>query len=367
MPQSTPSSSWSDHRTHGSGARPSVEVLFPVERDLPRWSVRHAAGEVPGEWPYGLEGLRAYDADVTVAALRAPSRSDALRDRMPQLRRRASAPAARGRDIGITWDENAARRMLLTRPHAEMYTGVIWVTDMLARGTGGNLDRMRDVLRRMDGLWVISRGQVEPLREFVGPDGPPVGFFTFGVDAGFFPPRPPAPRPCVVSVGGDRDRDPATLFAALARVHEEVPEAEIVVQSASDLPAPAGVTKVPYFTHAELADLYSRASVVAVATRENLHVSGMTVSMEAMATSRPVVVTATHGTDDYVTPGLTGILTPVGDAAAMADAVVALLRDPARAEALGRAGRRDLETRLTSERLVAGIADLISVERAPGA
>ncbi|WP_233549244.1 glycosyltransferase family 4 protein, partial [Clavibacter lycopersici] len=349
----------------GGSARPAVEVLFPVERDLPRWSARHAAGEVPGAWPYGLDGLRAYDADVTVAPLRAPGRLDALRDRVAPLRRRPAAPASSSRDIGITWDENAARRMLLTRPHQEMYTGVIWVTDMLARGTGGDLGRMRDVLRRMDGLWVISRGQVEPLREFVGPGGPPVGFFAFGVDESFYPARPTPTRPCVVSVGGDRDRDPATLFAALARVHAAVPEAEIVVQSTSDLPAPAGVTKVPYFTHSELADLYARATVVAVATRDNLHVSGMTVSLEAMATGRPVVMTATPGTEDYVADGRTGILTPVGEPAAMADAVVGLLRDPARAADLGAAGRRDVETRLSSAGLVAGLAELIGVRREP--
>jgi len=348
--------------TMPASPRPAVEVLFPVERDLPRWRARHAAGEVPGEWPYGLDALRAHDADVTIAALDAPGRVAALRDRIPALRRRpprAADPAAR--DIGITWDENAARRMLLTRPHREMYTGVIWVTDMLARGSGGDLGRMRDVLRRMDGLWVISRGQVDPLRAFVGPDGPPVRFFAFGVDEAFYPARPPAERPCVVSVGGDRDRDPATLFPALARVHAAVPEAEIVVQSTSDMPAPAGVRKVAHFTHAELADLYARASVVAVATRENLHVSGMTVSLEAMATGRPVVVTGTPGTDDYVVPGRTGAITPVGDPEALADAVVDLLRDPARARELGAAGRREVESRLTTRHLVAGLADLLEL------
>jgi glycosyltransferase involved in cell wall biosynthesis len=347
-------------------ARPSVEVLFPVERDLPRWRDRHAAGEVPGEWPYGLDALRGYDADVRIASLEAPSRVASLRDRVVPLRRRPAARVRAGaRDIGITWDENAARRMLLTRPHQEMYTGVIWVTDMLARGR--DVGRMRDVLRRMDGLWVISRGQVEPLREFVGPDGPPVGFFAFGVDGAFYPARPVPTRPCVVSVGGDRDRDPATLFAALARVHGAVPEAEIVVQSASDMAAPEGVRKVPYFTHSELADLYARASVVAVATRENLHVSGMTVSLEAMATGRPVVMTTTPGVEDYVDPGRTGLLTPVGDPDAMAEAVVSLLRDPARAVRYGEAGRRDVETRLGTAHLAAGLAGLLGLLPAQGA
>jgi glycosyltransferase involved in cell wall biosynthesis len=332
-----------------------MEVLFATERDVAGWAADHAAGLRPGLWPYGLEALRDSDPEARIASVAEPGRLQVLRDRVAP--RRASSSGVPSSDVGVTWDENVARRMLLTRPHDRMYTGVIWVTDRVERGQ--DVGRMRDVLRRMSGLWVISRGQVEPLRRFVGEDGPPVGFFTFGVDEEFFAARPWPSRPMVLSIGGDRDRDPATLFATLERVHAERPDVELVVQTTSDAAPPEGVTVVPHVSHRELAELYARASVVAVATRDNLHASGMTVSLEAMATGRPVVMTDTPGIEDYVEHGRTGLLAPVGDPSALAGHVLRLLGDEAEARTFGAAGRALVEERLTTRHLAASLAEFV--------
>ncbi|HEY3196766.1 MAG TPA: glycosyltransferase family 4 protein [Nitrospirales bacterium] len=61
--------------------------------------------------------------------------------------------------------------------------------------------------------------------------------------------------------------------------------------------------------------------------------------LEAMAMERPVVATLTGGLPEIVNNGETGLLVPSGDAPALAEAVIALLRDPARAGAMGKAGR----------------------------
>ena len=61
--------------------------------------------------------------------------------------------------------------------------------------------------------------------------------------------------------------------------------------------------------------------------------------LEAMAMERSVVATVTGGLPEIVRNGETGLLVPPGDAGALAEAVTALLRDPARAAAMGRAGR----------------------------
>ena len=334
-----------------------IEVLFARERDVAGWAADHAAGRRPGAWPYGLEALRQTDPQATVGSVGEPGRLQVLRDRVLPRRASSSGSSGSSASIGVTWDENVARRMLLTTAHDEMYTGVIWVTDRVERGQ--DVGRMRDVLRRMSGLWVISRGQVEPLRRFVGEDGPPVGFFTFGVDADFFAARPWPSRPMVLSVGGDRDRDPATLFAALALVRAERPDVELVVQTTSDAAPPEGVTVVPHVSHRELAELYARASVVAVATRDNLHASGMTVSLEAMATGRPVVMTDTPGIEDYVEHERTGLLAPVGDAEALAGHVLRLLGDEGEARAFGAAGRAAVEDRLTTRHLAASLAQFV--------
>ncbi|RFA13078.1 hypothetical protein B7R21_09215 [Subtercola boreus] len=350
------------------GPESTVQFVFPTERDVPSWEKRHLAGEVPGFWPYGLDELRHYTGSLSAVAAREPSRASVLRNRLrgrlPGRNRPATTrprPPGSHRNLGLTWDENAARRMLLEHPADEMYSGVIWVTDMLAHGS--DIGTIRQVLRAMNGLWVISRAQQEAVQRLVGDDGPPVGFFRFGVDAGFFTPAPQAERPFVLSVGGDRDRDTATLFEALATVHRRAPDTEIFVQTSSSLPAPDGVTKVARVSHRELAALYARASVVAIATRPNLHASGMTVSLEAMATARPVVMTDTPGIDDYVFDQQTGFLTPVGDAPAMAERVLQLLADPSLAREFGLAGRRAVETGLTSSQMVRELAAFTGLQR----
>ena len=85
--------------------------------------------------------------------------------------------------------------------------------------------------------------------------------------------------------------------------------------------------------------LDARASVVAVAARHNLHVSGMTVSLESMATGRPVVVTGTPGMHAYVEDGVCGLHAAPGRAAEMADHIIDLLDSPREAAVMGRAGR----------------------------
>ncbi|MDN3497566.1 glycosyltransferase, partial [Planococcus sp. APC 4015] len=267
------------------------------------------------------------------------------------LPRRAEAGA-----VGVTWDENAALRMATTRPHSRHVSGVIWLTDAAARGR--DLGRMPAVLAGLDALWVLSDAQLAPLRDVV--PGVPVHYVRFGIDPRFFAVRPSPTAPRVVSVGGDRDRDAQTLFAALAIVHAQRPDAELVVQTASDLTPPPGIRTIRHLPHTELRDLYASASVVAIATRENLHVSGMTVSLEAMATGRPVAITRTPGMDDYVADGETGLLSAPADPEALAANVLALLDDPARAEAMGAAGRRSVEERFTSELMSRAIFDIVT-------
>lgn len=59
--------------------------------------------------------------------------------------------------------------------------------------------------------------------------------------------------------------------------------------------------------------------------------------LEAQSSGLPVVATATRGAEACVDSGRNGLLVPVGDAEALARAVVGLIRDPGRAERLGEA------------------------------
>jgi glycosyltransferase involved in cell wall biosynthesis len=71
---------------------------------------------------------------------------------------------------------------------------------------------------------------------------------------------------------------------------------------------------------------------------------------EAMQAGLPVVAADVGEMPRSVRPGETGYVTPSGDVAALADAIAALLADPQRAYAMGRAGRALVLDRFSSHR-----------------
>ena len=103
---------------------------------------------------------------------------------------------------------------------------------------------------------------------------------------------------------------------------------------------------------ADLDRLYADLDVVVLTSKNE----GSPVALiEAMAAARPVVSTRAGGVEDVVADGETGLVVPVGDAAALARAVVDLLEHPARAAALGAAAQVSVLARFGSARLVRDI------------
>ena len=73
------------------------------------------------------------------------------------------------------------------------------------------------------------------------------------------------------------------------------------------------------------------------------------VVIEGMARGLPVIATNGGGVREIIVDGENGKLVPMGDAAAMAAAILALLADPAGAHQLGRAGYLRVHRHFTSE------------------
>ena len=73
------------------------------------------------------------------------------------------------------------------------------------------------------------------------------------------------------------------------------------------------------------------------------------VIIEGMAAGKPIVATNGGGVPEIVEDGSTGILVPMGDAQAMADAICKILADPARALEMGIRGRQRAENHFTVE------------------
>jgi glycosyltransferase involved in cell wall biosynthesis len=93
----------------------------------------------------------------------------------------------------------------------------------------------------------------------------------------------------------------------------------------------------------ELRQLYARSRFVVVPLRPTLSDNGITCMNEAWAMGRPVIVSVVDGQRDAFVHGVEGLWVPQGDAHALRDAIIELWGDPARAEAMGTAGRRRIE------------------------
>ncbi len=150
-------------------------------------------------------------------------------------------------------------------------------------------------------------------------------------------------------------KDPETFMKVFATVAASVPEVRAVVvgdgPDRSNLEADAvrrGLRPRITFTGwaADVSDVYPDLDLLVLTSRyEGFGLS----ALEAMAAGRPVVATRVTGIVDLVGDGRTGLLAPAGDAAALAGAVILLLRDPAFRSRLGAAAREEAARRFSSE------------------
>ncbi|HSM02053.1 MAG TPA: glycosyltransferase, partial [Acidimicrobiia bacterium] len=107
-------------------------------------------------------------------------------------------------------------------------------------------------------------------------------------------------------------------------------------RAAGDLGLRDRVDFVGAVDHDTLPELMQGFSVLLNTSRSE---SFGVVLLEAGACALPVVATRVGGVSEVVDDGATGILVPVGDAAAAAAALVRLARDPDEARSMGEAGR----------------------------
>jgi glycosyltransferase involved in cell wall biosynthesis len=84
------------------------------------------------------------------------------------------------------------------------------------------------------------------------------------------------------------------------------------------------------------------------------------VNIEAMAMAKPVVAFSHGALPEIVVDGDTGLLVPPGDEAALAEAAVALLRNPAWRALLGEKGRERVAQLFTAERMTANVSSVFA-------
>ena len=253
----------------------------------------------------------------------------------------------------------------------------LWVVRAAQRSadvTPGALGQRRWALRRSDGV-VVHCGAYRDRLLSQGLEPARVAVVAAGVDAQRFAPgHAPALRakwgvPEEAPLAGivsrmKPERGHRTLVQAFARVLREVPAAHLVLvgrgeeepalRELAGLVAPSRIHFGSYVRGAELVEAY-RALDVAVWLREGNDGACRGV-LEAMSCGLPVVASDRGSIPELVVDGEGGVLCDPAVPERFEAALHALLTDPGRRAALGRANRARVEARFRWDRCVAATA-----------
>ena len=161
-------------------------------------------------------------------------------------------------------------------------------------------------------------------------------------------------------VGNDfRRKGGQTLLQAWEQVHQRLPQARLLIVGSAQQPTqlPAGVEWIGQVADREaLAELYMRAAVFVL---PSLFEPWGSVYLEAMGHGTPCIGTLQSGIPEVIEQGVTGLLVPPGEAQPLASALIDMLSDPARAEAMGRRGYQSVQNGYTWDDVVARMAPSI--------
>jgi glycosyltransferase involved in cell wall biosynthesis len=174
--------------------------------------------------------------------------------------------------------------------------------------------------------------------------------------------RDSAGDPVVGMVGHFREqKDHPTFLRAAREILRDVPSVRfhlvgsgvregVARESAQRLGIAAQVDFLGSLEGEALRAAVSRFRISVLSSKDNEGLPNAV--LEAMGAGLPVVATAVGGTPELIDDGLTGFLVPPGDAAALAERVVRLLKEPDVARAMGARARQKVEGGFSVERMV---------------
>lgn len=231
------------------------------------------------------------------------------------------------------------------------------------RGGGGPRRQHERWLWRLTQTMICNSLALREVLQKLGVPASRLHYIPNGVDTERFAPSdlPLTARPpeilCVARLAGDKDHE--TLFRALALVRERHPdavlrlvgdgprEAELKAMAAAS-PARDGILFTP--GTADVRPWYDGARIFALSS---VREGQPNVILEAMACGLPVCATQVGGIPHLLDNGDCGLLSPAGDAGALAANLLRLLDSPSLGDELGRRGRQRVEKSFSFAAMVA--------------
>lgn len=158
--------------------------------------------------------------------------------------------------------------------------------------------------------------------------------------------------PVITTIGRLSPYKGVDLFVRVAYlVRQQFPQAIFLIVGSASEGSSAYVARLERLVYGLNLDscvkfLGYRNDIPGILARSDILVSasqfesfGLTI-LEGMVAGLPVVATRCGGPEEILTDGEDGFLVPVGDATAMADAILLLARNPDQAREMGKCGRR---------------------------
>lgn len=205
---------------------------------------------------------------------------------------------------------------------------------------GGAVRRsMARAFARLDRVVVYSSMERSLYADHFGIDPKRIDVMLWGVG-------PPAPEPAdtpleqgpYISALGGNARDYRTLFAAMERLPEIRLVAVLRPENLAGLSPPSNVSLHFNVSKGTANNILKFSRFMVLPLDSSQVPCGHVTLVAAMFLGRAMIVSGSAGVADYVRDDENALLTPVGDAAALAQRIRALWEDPARRDRMGAAG-----------------------------
>jgi len=227
---------------------------------------------------------------------------------------------------------------------------------------------LRTLLSRRSSITVVQNADDRAALQSIGVPSDSIRLVAgSGVDTDLLKPLPEPEGPITIGIAARmlEDKGIRPLVAAQAILREKGLNTQLLLAGDYDptnrsaikieeLQAFARQPGVEWLGHIEdIAALWTRCHIAALPSRRE----GLPKALlEAASLGRPLVATDVPGCRDVAVDGETGLLVPVDDAKALANAIETLVRDPALRAKLGQAGRRRVEKLFSSTAIGTEIA-----------
>ena len=277
-------------------------------------------------------------------------------------------------DIIVSMSEPVLFMLALNKRHAA--DGAALVLILIGAEKRLRRSHLRSVTRRMF-QWVLSRmqavivlgeGEYDYLVQEGLIDPGRLHLVQFGVDVDFWTPaEQQTTEEYVLSLGNDEGRDYGTLLDAIGTDHLRLHT--VLPLPRTTLPPNVIHTKGDWIgqslSDVELRDLYRTSRVVVVPLKDSSQPQGQSVTLQAMACGKAVILSRTRGlwSHQLMRHMENCYLVPAGDSAALRAAIAHLSRDHHLRKQIEQAARQVVEKHFSSDLMADRIGKILMAIR----